>query len=105
MNIVQITRSFAVALVLVMTATGVWATGDSDSDDSAAAADKETVFDPATGRTWTAPEYGGTLTWPANHHPPGIDPWYDATWAHHFIGGVNEGLVSCLRNSLAVSLE
>ena len=92
MNIVQITRSFAVALVLVMTATGVWATGASDSDDSAAAADKETVFDPATGRTWTAPEYGGTLTWPANHHPPGIDPWYDATWAHHFIGGVNEGL-------------
>ena len=52
MNIVQITKSFAVALVLVMTATGVWATGASDSDDSPAAADKETVFDPATGRTW-----------------------------------------------------
>ena len=58
----------------------------------AVAAEKETVFDPATGRTWTAPEYGGTLTWAARHHPPVIDPWFSAGWAPHFIGGVNEGL-------------
>ena len=88
--IAQITRSFAVALVLVLTATAVWAAATEEAP--ATATEKETVFDPATGRTWTAPEYGGTLTWPANHHPPGIDPWHDATWAHHFIGGVNEGL-------------
>ena len=59
---------------------------------SAVAAEKETVFDPATGRTWTAPQYGGTLTWAARHHPPVIDPWFSAGWAPHFIGGVNEGL-------------
>ncbi len=59
----------------------------------AVAADKETVTDPATGRTWTAPEYGGTLTWAARHHPPVIDPWFNPTWAQHFIGGVNEDLV------------
>ena len=58
----------------------------------AVAADKETVTDPATGRTWTAPQYGGTLTWAARHHPPVIDPWFSAGWAPHFIGGVNEGL-------------
>ena len=54
----------AIVCGLMLTATGLWATGASDSDDSTAAAmDKETVFDPATGMTWTAPEYGGTLTW------------------------------------------
>ena len=90
MQFVKIRMTFAIALVLVVTATGLWAAGAEEG--SAAAADKETVFDPATGKTWTAPEYGGTLTWPANQHPPGIDPWYDAAWAHHFIGGVNEGL-------------
>ena len=59
----------------------------------AVAAEKETVFDPATGKTWTAPQYGGTLTWAARHHPPVIDPWFNPTWAQHFIGSVNEDLV------------
>ena len=47
----------AIVCGLMLTATGLWAAGGSDSDGStAAAADKETVFDPASGRTWTAPE-------------------------------------------------
>ena len=39
----------AIVCGLMLTATGLWAAGASDSDDSAAATDKETVFDPATG--------------------------------------------------------
>ena len=78
-----------IVLILTMAATTLWAAGQ---QPTAAAADKKYVNDPATGRVWTAPEYGGTLTWGARHHPPVIDPWYSAGWAPHFIGGVNEGL-------------
>ena len=75
MNIVQVTRIFAVAvvLVLVLTATGLWAAGA--EEEPAAAMEKETVFDPATGMTWTAPQYGGTITWPARTFPPSTDNW------------------------------
>ena len=76
---------------LAMAATGLWASG-AEEEESAAAPEKEMVFDPATGRTWTAPEYGGTLTWAAKVFPPGIDPWFNTGWAQHLIGGVNERL-------------
>ena len=58
----------------------------------AVAAEKETVFDPATGKTWTAPEYGGTLTWAAVAYPENSDVWWVGGWAPHFISGVNEQL-------------
>ena len=60
MTIVQITRTLAIGLVLVLTATGLWATGA--EEDATAAADKEYVTDPVTGKVVVAPEYGGTLT-------------------------------------------
>ena len=91
MLIVQMMRIFAVALVLVLAATGLWA-GAASEEEPAAAADKETVFDPATGMTWTAPEYGGTLTWAATAYPENADHWWVSGWAHHFVGGVNERL-------------
>ena len=47
MFIVKIRMTFVVALVMVLTATGLWATGA--DEEPAAAADRETVFDPATG--------------------------------------------------------
>ena len=61
MNIVQVTRAFALALVMVMTATGLWAGGATDTEP-AAAAEKEMVTDPTTGEEVEAPRYGGTLT-------------------------------------------
>ncbi|MDE0024785.1 MAG: ABC transporter substrate-binding protein [Spirochaetaceae bacterium] len=55
------TRTFAVALVLVLTATGLWAAG-AEEEAPAAAADKQYVTDPTTGKVVVAPQYGGTLT-------------------------------------------
>ena len=89
MNIVKIRMTFAIALVLVLTAAGLWAAG-AEEEAPAAVADKETVFDPATGRTWTAPQYGGTLTWAANAYPQNADAYWVGGWAPHFISGVLE---------------
>ena len=79
--IVSITRSFAVALVLVLTATGLSAAGA--EEEPAAAADKQYVTDPTTGRVVVAPQYGGTLT--AGHTQGGStgapnDPYFGNPW-------------------------
>ena len=47
MNIIQVTRILAVALIMVLTSTGVWAAAA--EEQPAAATEKETVFDPASG--------------------------------------------------------
>ena len=39
-----------------------------------AAIAQEMVEDPATGQTWTKPEYGGTLTQAVTVFPPSTDP-------------------------------
>ena len=75
MNFVRIRMTFAVALilVLVLTATGLWAAGA--EEEPAAAAEKEMVLDPTTGKMVEAPRYGGTLTYAERIEPPGTDPW------------------------------
>ena len=91
---VQITiiRTFAIALVLILSATGLWAAG-AEEEAPAAAADKRYVTDPATGMTWTEPQYGGTLTWAHKQFPKSTDPYSAGGWPPHFISGVNEKLV------------
>ena len=75
MNIVRIRMTFAFALVLVVTATGLWATGA--EEEPAAAAEKEMVLDPSTGKMVEAPRYGGTFTYAVNFPEPGhIDLWW-----------------------------
>ena len=73
--------TFAVALVLVLTATGLWAGGAEEAP--AAAADKEYVTDPTTGKVVVAPQYGGILT--AGHTQGGStgapnDPYFGNPW-------------------------
>ena len=82
-------QCLAVLIGLTLTATGLWASG-ADEDESAAASDKEMVLDPSTGKMVTAPEYGGTLTWPTTVFPPSSDNWWNLGWAMHFISGVAE---------------
>ena len=48
------------------------------------------VTDPATGRTWTKPEYGGTLTWAVKHYPKSTDGFSAGGWAGHFASTVLE---------------
>ena len=88
--IVSITRSFAVALVLVLTATGIWATGAEEAPTAAAA--KQYVTDPTTGKVVTAPEYGGTLTFATMLEPPSADTLVYGS-AGLAIAGVAEQLV------------
>ena len=53
---------------------------------------KNYVTDPSTGKTVSAPQYGGTLTWGASAHPPSTDNWWNLGWAQKFTDGVNEPL-------------
>ena len=82
MNIVQITRILAIGLVLVLTAPGLWATGA--EEDATAAADKEYVTDPVTGKVVVAPEYGGTLTFGTRLENIGIIDQYHGMALHTF---------------------
>ena len=50
------------------------------------------VTDPATGKTWTAPEYGGTITWPTRVFPPSTDNWWNLGFAQFLTAGVTERL-------------
>ena len=54
-------KCLAILIGLALTATGLWAAGA--EEEPAAAAEKEMVTDPTTGKMVTAPEYGGTLTY------------------------------------------
>ena len=83
-------RTFAIALVLVLTATGLWAAGV--DEEPAAAADKKYVTDPTTGKVVTAPEYGGTITYPYTTVGDTTDPFVTGSYAAFHIGGVNEHL-------------
>ena len=82
-------KCLAVLIGLALTATGLWASG-ADEEESAAATEKEMVLDPSTGKMVTAPEYGGTLTWPTTVFPPSSDNWWNLGWAMHFTSGVTE---------------
>ena len=81
----------AVALVLALTATGLWAGGGTDTEPTAAA-DKKYVTDPTTGKVVTAPEYGGTITYPHTIIGENTDPFARGGEAAHQIGSVNEHL-------------
>ena len=86
-----IVRTFlAVLFGLVLTATGLWASG-AEEEEPAAAMEKEMVTDPATGKMVTAPEYGGTLTYPY-HLTSDTTDVRDAHYAVFLISGVNETL-------------
>ena len=84
------TRTFAVALVLVLTATGLWAAGAEEAP--AAAADKQYVTDPTTGKVVVAPQYGGTITYALSTDLPGPDTVLTGGAAAHSAGPVVEKL-------------
>ena len=91
MNTEKITRTFAVALVLVLIATGLWAS-PAGEEEPAAAADKQYVTDPSTGKVVVAPQYGGTITFAQKEEPAGPDTVISGVWAHTYVTGVSEKL-------------
>ena len=67
-------KILAVLFGLVLAATGLWAS-PAGEEEPAAAMEKEMVTDPATGKVVTAPEYGGTLTYPFQNKDVTTDPF------------------------------
>ena len=90
MNVGKITTTLAVALVLALTATGLWAAAS--DEEPAAAADKQYVTDPTTGKEILAPVYGGTFFAGYNGQPDGTDPSVGRHHAGFLLSGVNEKL-------------
>ena len=85
-------KCLAVLIGLALTATGLWA-GAASEEEPAAAAEKEMVRDPATGKIVTAPEYGGTITYGRSGKTGAhSDAWFIGGWATHYISLVNEKL-------------
>ena len=80
-------RLMLLPLAFALVATVTFASGE--SDQPAAAAEKEMVLDPSTGKMVTAPEYGGTIRLLVNAKPEGIDPYFNYS-AGFWIGLVNE---------------
>ena len=83
-------KILAVLFGLVLAATGLWAS-PAGEEEPAAAMEKEMVTDPTTGKVVTAPEYGGTLTYPYVIEYES-DPFVVGGAAAYLIGGVNENL-------------
>ena len=83
-------KILAVLIGFGLAATALWATGA--EEEPAAAADKQYVTDPTTGKMVTAPEYGGRLTYPHNRASEIVDPFFVGPEAGWLISGVNETL-------------
>ena len=81
----------AVLIGLVLAATGAWTAPA--GEEAAAASEKPMVTDPTTGMPVTAPEYGGTLTYPYRLFGETVDPSITGAYAMWQIAGVNEKLV------------
>ena len=80
----------AVLCGLILTATGLWAAG-ADEGSTAAAADKQYVTDPSTGKVVVAPQYGGTITYARASDWPHADVYF-----HHHPGELVSGVVERL---------
>ena len=80
----------AVLIGLVLAATAAWAAPA--GEEQAAASDKPMVTDPTTGMQVTAPEYGGTLTYPYKLFGETTDPHITGHYAGYQIYAVNEKL-------------
>ena len=89
MMTISFRMTFAIALILALTATGLSAAGA--EEEPAAAAEKEMVRDPSTGKMVTAPEYGGTITYARGSDWPHADVYF-----HHHAGEVVSGVVERL---------
>jgi len=87
MRHVLLGRCLAVLSVLVLAATGLWAAGEEEGS-TAAAADKKYVTDPVTGKVYSAPEYGGTLTVGVIGISADKDPF--SNWTGDIVGSVIE---------------
>ena len=84
-------KILAVLFGVILAAPGLWASPAGEAEP-AAAMEKEMVTDPTTGKMVTAPEYGGTLTYPYKAVSDTSDPFITGHPVEYLIGTVNEKL-------------
>ena len=72
-------------LTLTLMVTAFWVS-------PAVGAEKKMVTDPTTGEMVSAPEYGGTITYPYISKGATTDPFITGTYVQFLINGVNEQL-------------
>ena len=78
-------KLLSVLLAFILGASALWV-------GPTAAAEKKNVTDPTTGKVVSAPEYGGTLTFPYVVIGETTDPFVTGGYAAMLIGGVNQNL-------------
>ena len=88
----MVSKFVSMALAFALVATVSFAAGESDSAGAAAAAEKKYVTDPTNGMVYTAPEYGGSLTYGASYEPPNSDAMIGGIGAGSAASGVVEKL-------------
>ena len=88
----MVSKFVSMALAFALVATVSFAAGESDSAGAAAAAEKKYVTDPTNGIVYTAPEYGGSLTYGASWEPPNSDAMIGGIGAGSAASGVVEKL-------------
>ena len=88
----MVSKFVSMALAFALVATVSFAAGESDSAGAAAAADRKYVTDPTNGIVYTAPEYGGSLTYGASWEPPNSDAMIGGIGAGSAASGVVEKL-------------
>ena len=88
----MVSKFVSMALAFALVATVSFAAGESDSAGAAAAADRKYVTDPTNGMVYTAPEYGGSLTYGASYEPPNSDAMIGGIGAGSAASGVVEKL-------------
>ena len=87
----MVSKFVSMALAFALVAVS-FAAGESDSAGAAAAADRKYVTDPTNGMVYTAPEYGGSLTYGASYEPPNSDAMIGGIGAGSAASGVVEKL-------------
>ena len=75
-------RLMVLPLVFALVATVTFA---APSGEEAAAVEKEMVLDPTTGEMISAPEYGGTFTFPLKEEPASTDSFGAVTLISHVL--------------------
>ena len=89
MTIRWLVKALAVCAAFAVITTGAWAAGEGEGA-SEAMSEKEMVTDPSSGKQFTAPQYGGTMTIAHFAHTLAVDTYSGGPAVTHIAGVVEK---------------